>query len=174
MAGHRLQGARARTPADQRVRLSARRARRGRDRGHGLPAFGVHTGSEVTATVSLNGLTASFQTPGGPQPVDAAGVEWTLPKLTGWYGPPAPRTARTDRPGAPGAWRAAAYRGARIVGLEIVATAATTAGMRAGEQRVEARCAAPAPFWELVVPEGSGSSRVAMVELDDATLMAPR
>jgi hypothetical protein len=123
--------------------------------------------------VTLDGLQLLFRVEAGPVDVDAVGVEWLLTKFEGWPGIPAPRTARTDRPGHSGAFRAAAYRGPRIVTLEWQATAPDIPTLRAAEQQVAAICADPARLYEMVVTE-SGSSRSVMVELDDAILTSPK
>lgn len=123
--------------------------------------------------VTLDGLTLLFRTEGGPVDVDSVGVEWLLTKFDGWPGIPAPRTVRTDRPGHAGSFRAAAYRGPRIVTMEWVATAPDIPTMRAAEAQVAAVCSDPARLYEMVVTE-SGFSRSVMVELDDAILTAPR
>jgi hypothetical protein len=122
--------------------------------------------------VTLDGLQLMFRTEGGPVDVDAAGVEWLLTKFDGWVGVPAPRTARTDRPGHAGSFRAAGYKGPKIVNMEWIATGPDPITMRAVEVQVAAMCSDAARLYEMVVTE-PGSSRSVMVELDDAILASP-
>jgi hypothetical protein len=110
---------------------------------------------------------------GSSIPVDSNGVEWLLTKFDGWSGRPAPRTARTDKPGHSGQFRSSAYHGPKIINLEIVATAPDDLTMRVAETAVEALCSDPARLYPLVVDE-SGMTRTMMVELDDAIQIAPR
>lgn len=129
--------------------------------------------SPIFPTVTLDGQTFLFRVEGGPLPVDSNGVEWILTKFDGWSGKPAPRTARTDRPGHAGAFRSAGYVGPRIMSLEVVATAPSIAAMRAAEIAISALCSDSARLYEMVVSE-AGLSRSVMVELDDAILALPR
>lgn len=124
-------------------------------------------------TLTLDGLAVLFRVGGGPVTVDANGVEWLLTKFDGWVGPPAPRTARVDRPAGPGSFRSVAYRSARVISLEFVAIAPDQATIRLVEDQVAAVASDPARLYELVVTE-AGVSRSIMVELDDATLSVPR
>lgn len=127
----------------------------------------------IFPTVTLDGQQFLFRVEGGPLPTDSNGVEWILTKFDGWVGKPAPRTNRTDRPGAAGTFRSASYLGPRIMSLEVVATAPSVDAMRAAETAVNAMCSDGARLYEMVVSEGT-SSRTVMVELDDALLAAPR
>lgn len=129
--------------------------------------------SPILPTVTLDGQTFLFRAEGGPLPVDGNGVEWILTKFDGWTGKPAPRTARTDRPGHAGSFRSASYVGPRIMGLEVVATAPSVNAIRSAEIAMAALCSDSARLYEMVVNE-SGLSRSVMVELDDAILAAPR
>lgn len=127
-----------------------------------------------TPYLTLDGLTLLFRLDGaGPYWVDPAGTEWILTKFDGWSGAPAPRTMRADRPGHPGSFRSAAYRGTKVLGLEFVATALDQPGMRLVEQQVAAVCSDPARLYDLVVTEGV-TSRTVAVELDDAVIITPR
>lgn len=106
-------------------------------------------------------------------PLDVNGVEWLLTKFDGWSGRPAPRTARTDKPGHSGQFRSAAYHGPKIINLEIVATAPDDLTLRTAETAVEAMCSDPAQLYPIVVDE-SGTTKTMMVELDDAIQIVPR
>jgi hypothetical protein len=124
-------------------------------------------------SVTLDGQEFLFRVEGGPVPTDDNGVEWILTKFDGWVGKPAPRTARTGRPGHPGSFRSAAYAGDKIMNLEVIATAPDILTMRNAEIAVSAMCSDPARLYEMVVTE-SGFSRSVMVELDDAIIINPR
>ncbi|MCW2904697.1 MAG: hypothetical protein JWO67_6962 [Streptosporangiaceae bacterium] len=123
--------------------------------------------------VTLDTLTAGgqFDPGGGSGYVDAAGVEWTLTGLTGWFGTPAPATKRTARPTAPGMHRAAAYKGARTIVLGITATVTNqqSAPMRTAERAVAALCRDSALLYPLVVEDHLGKL-LAYVELDGEIL----
>ncbi len=107
--------------------------------------------------------------------VDADNTEWDLTNLDGWWGTPAPKTARTDRPTSPGAYRGASYRGVRSISLELTVTQRNQdfALMRAAEQQVAGICSDPAILYPLTVADDLGSY-TAYVELDGAILPAHR
>jgi hypothetical protein len=130
----------------------------------------------VFPSVTLDGQEFIYRTnsvTGYSIPTDANGIEWLLTKFDGWTGRPAPRTARTDRPGHSGTFRSAAYHGPKIINLEITATAPDDITMRNAEIAMEALCSDPAQLYPVVVNE-TGITRVMMVELDDAILATPR
>lgn len=105
--------------------------------------------------------------------VDDDGVEWIADKLDGWWGSPAPRTARTPRPTGIGSHRAPSWRGERIVTVEGVLTAPDRATMFAAATRVSSICQDPDRLYELLVTDETGAW-TATVELDGAVLTEQR
>lgn len=120
--------------------------------------------------VTLDGVTLGglFE----PDPyVDEDGVEWVLTALNGWWGSPGTRTKRTDRITAPGAFRAAAYKGVRTIELGGVLTSDTHDGylVRRAARQLAAICSDPADLYPLVVHD-EVSKQCAYVELDGDVL----
>jgi hypothetical protein len=124
--------------------------------------------------VSLDGMTLGglFE----PDPyVDDLGVEWILTALNGWWGSPGTRTKRTDRIAGPGAFRAAAYKGVRVIELGGVLTATTQSGYlaRRAARQLSGVCSDPADLYPLVVQDEL-SQTCAYVELDGEILVGLR
>lgn len=102
----------------------------------------------------------------GQVPV-VGGVQWALTDLTGWWGSPATRTARTDRRGAAGSFRRAAYKDVRDIEITVTATAVdfSRTAMRQAERTVAAVCSDPGALYQLRVEDELGVL-VAYVELN--------
>lgn len=103
--------------------------------------------------------------------LDEAGVEWVLTTLNGWWGSPGTRTRRTDRVTAPGAFRAAAYKGVRTIELGGVFTAPTHSGLltRRAARQLAAICSDPADLYQFIVQD-EVSTTCCYVELDGDVL----
>jgi len=126
------------------------------------------------STVTLDGVQLLMRVIGGPQPVDSGGVEWVCTKLSGWAGRPKPRTARTAKPFGAGSFRSRAYQDSRIIGIEFVVTAPDAPTIRLVEQQLGAWCSDGGRLYELSVSDPPLDPQTALVELDDALLIAPR
>lgn len=102
----------------------------------------------------------------GQAPV-LGGIQWVLSDLTGWWGSPSTRAARTDRRGAPGSFRRAAYKDVRDIEITVTATAVdfSRSTMRLAERTVAAICSDPAALYQLRVEDDTGAL-VAYVELN--------
>lgn len=120
--------------------------------------------------VSLDGVTLGGLMEPDPY-VDDQGVEWVLTTLGGWWGSPGTRTKRTDRVTAPGAFRAAAYKGVRTIELGGVLTSVTQDPYLTARavRQLAAVCSDPADLYPLVVQDPV-SRQCAYVELDGDVL----
>jgi hypothetical protein len=103
--------------------------------------------------------------------VDTDDVEWTLTALNGWWGSPGTKTRRSDRSIAPGAYRAAAYKGVRTIEVGGVFTAQTHSGLstRRAARQLAALCSDPSDLYKLTVTD-EVSQTCAYVELDGEVL----
>ncbi len=133
------------------------------------------TAPAVFPTVTVDGVSLLFRVGGAsPLPTDIAGVEWICTKLEGWAGAPKPRTARTDKPFGPGAFRSRSFAGSRIIAVEFVVTAPDVGTIRLVEQQLAAWCSDGGRLYDMTVLDPPLRPQVAKVELDDAVLTKPR
>lgn len=95
------------------------------------------------------------------------GVEYVLTSLSGWFGSPKTRTSRTDRNGAPGSYRRAAFKDTRSVAATITFTSVDKDPRvaRLAERSIAATCSNPYQLYRLVVDDLLGTT-CAYVELD--------
>ncbi|HEX5119857.1 MAG TPA: hypothetical protein VFW65_32120 [Pseudonocardiaceae bacterium] len=104
---------------------------------------------------------------------DANGCDWILTKESGWFGSPAIKTARADKPAAHGLFRGNEYRGGRVVTLEGTLSALNVDALRNAQRQLAGICPDPAALYPLTVTEESGLALVALVALDGELLTAP-
>lgn len=104
---------------------------------------------------------------------DANGCDWILTKETGWFGSPAIKTARTDKPAARGLYRGNEFRGGRVMSLEGTVSAPNVNALRAAQRAVAGICPDPHAQYPLTVIEESGYSSYANVALDGEILTTP-
>lgn len=100
--------------------------------------------------------------------VDAAGVQWRLLDVQGWYGRAGVgvRTARADRPGRDGQLRGNSYRTERIITLGGLAYAPDPATLDAAGETIAALCDDASTLHTLIGTDASGIDKQAMVELN--------
>lgn len=104
---------------------------------------------------------------------DANGCDWILTKESGWFGSPAIKTARTDKPAARGLFRGNEFRGGRVMTLEGTLSAPTVTALRNAQRAVCGICPDPHAQYPLTVIEESGYSSYANVALDGEILTTP-
>jgi len=104
---------------------------------------------------------------------DAAGCDWILTKETGWFGSPAIKTARVDKPAARGIFRGNEYRGGRVMTVEGTLSAPSVNALRAAQRTLAGILPDPHAQYPLTVIEESGYSSYANVALDGELLMTP-
>jgi hypothetical protein len=126
------------------------------------------------ATVTVDGIQLLMRVSGGPQPVDSDGVEWICTKLEGWSGRARPRTARTPKPFGIGTYRSRSQIDAKVIAVEFVATAPDPGTIRLVEEKVDAWCSDGGRLYEFKVSDPPLEPKIALVELDDQILSAPR
>lgn len=114
----------------------------------------------------LGGITINGST-------DANGCDWILTKESGWFGSPAIKTARVDKPAARGLFRGYEFRGGRVMTLEGTLSAPNVTALRAAQRALAGICPDPHAQYPLVVTEESGYSSYANVALDGELLMTP-
>lgn len=104
---------------------------------------------------------------------DDNGCDWILTKESGWFGSPAIKTARVDKPAARGVFRGNEYRGGRVMTLEGTLSAPDVNTLRNAQRQVAGICPDPRLLYPLTVTEESGMALVAMVSLDGELIMTP-
>lgn len=104
---------------------------------------------------------------------DANGCDWILTKESGWFGSPAIKTARTDKPAARGLFRGNEFRGGRVMTLEGTLSAPNVNTLRAAQRTLGGICPDPHAQYPLTVIEESGYSSYANVALDGEILTTP-
>lgn len=104
---------------------------------------------------------------------DSTGCDWILTSETGWFGAPAIKTARVDKPAARGTFRGNEFRGARVIVLQCTLSAPTVAALRAAQYRVLGICPNPHAQYPLTVVDETGLSQYANVALDGEILITP-
>src|SRR5215472_6612204 len=104
---------------------------------------------------------------------DANGCDWLLTKETGWFGSPAIKTARVDKPAARGVFRGNEFRGGRVMTLEGNLGAPTVTALRNACRTLLGICPDPHLQYPLTVIEESGLSLYANVVLDGEILITP-
>lgn len=115
---------------------------------------------------ALGGITINGST-------DAAGCDWILTKETGWFGSPAIKVARVDKPAARGLFRGNEFRGGRVMTLEGNLSAPTVTALRTAQHVLFGLCPDPHLQYPLTVTEESGISQYANVVLDGEILTTP-
>lgn len=104
---------------------------------------------------------------------DANGCDWILTKESGWFGSPAIKTARTDKPAARGVFRGNEFRGGRVMTLEGTLSAPNVNALRAAQRTVAGLCPNPRIQYPLTVIDENGLSLYANVALDGEILTTP-
>lgn len=118
------------------------------------------------STFTLGGITINGGT-------DANGCDWILTKETGWFGSPAIKTARVDKPASRGLFRGNEFRGGRVMTLEGTLSAPNVNALRAAQRAIGGICPNPHLQYPLTVVEESGLSLYANVALDGEILTTP-
>lgn len=104
---------------------------------------------------------------------DAAGCDWILTKESGWFGSPAIKTARVDKPAGRGLFRGNEFRGGRVMTLEGTVSAPSTTALRAAQHTLFGICPDPHVQYPLTCTEESGAAQYANVVLDGEILTVP-
>lgn len=104
---------------------------------------------------------------------DSNGCDWILTKESGWFGSPAIKTARTDKPAARGLFRGNEFRGGRVMTIEGTLAAPNVNALRAAQRAIAGICPDPHAQYPLTVIDENGYGLYANVALDGEILTTP-
>jgi hypothetical protein len=114
----------------------------------------------------LGGITINGST-------DINGCDWILTKESGWFGSPAIKIARVDKPAARGVFRGNEFRGGRVMTLEGVLAAPTVPALRTASRALFGLFPDPHVQYPLTVIEETGLGLSTNVVLDGEILTTP-
>lgn len=100
------------------------------------------------------------------------GAWWIPSKTTGWHGAAKPRTFRTPRPYAHGAFRSPNYRAERIITIQGSCQTSDVGARLLAEDKLNALCGDSGKLYDFVGSDQLGRQRLAAVELADAPQVA--
>lgn len=96
---------------------------------------------------------------------DVNGVDWILTKEEGWFGSPAIKAIRNDRPASRGVYRGVEFRGARVIVLEGTIAAPSVMALQNAIDQLTGVCPDPHLLYPLTVTSVN-STRYCNVALD--------
>ncbi|AHH98336.1 phage distal tail protein [Kutzneria albida] len=114
---------------------------------------------------SIGGITINGST-------DTNGCDWILTKEDGWFGSPAVKAIRNDKPASRGVFRGVEYRGARVIVLEGTLSAPSVATLQNAIDTLSAVCPDPKSLYPLTVTSAN-SARYINVALDAPITTTP-
>lgn len=104
---------------------------------------------------------------------DAFGCDWVFTSGSGWFGKPAPKTVRSDRPAGRGTYAGDEYPGGRVVALGGTVGTPDIATLRNAIMRLSGICESPSQLYPLLCTDETGLQLVAQVRLDGEIVTDP-
>ena len=104
---------------------------------------------------------------------DANGCDWVLTQEKGWYGKPAIKTNRMDRPASRGAIIGSEHPAARVLTLGWVLSAPDTVTLRNAVDQVLGICADSSTLYPVTCTDERGITLQALAKLDGEILVTP-
>lgn len=115
---------------------------------------------------SVGGITFNDST-------DAFGCDWILTSGSGWFGKPAPKAVRADKPASRGAYAGDEFPGARVVSLGGTLAAPDISTLRDAITRLTGICESSSQLYPLQCTDETGLQLTSQVRLDGEIITDP-